>query len=238
MPPSLFSVCVVECIQLRLVTSDRSHLNAPSPPPPPQQQQHQQSGTDKSSLFHGFASFYDQQLLRLKAPPTAILEVGVLRGASLGAWAAKYPCADVTGLDAFVLDDEPDVLYPGRYTVLKADQEDPASLLSATAHQSSYDIVVDDGGHTMLQQQNTLQALWSKVKPCGLFIMEDLHTSYAHAHMMYHDYSPTTLDLITGRVNPNASPLVDYAKVLAEAVSVELFHPHEDHVTAVIHKKC
>ena len=37
----------------------------------------------------------------------------------------------------------------------------------------------DDGGHTMLQQQLTLAAYWRRVRPGGLFIIEDLHTSFS-----------------------------------------------------------
>eukprot|EP00613_Pedinella_sp_CCMP2098_P044327 CAMPEP_0171796552 /NCGR_PEP_ID=MMETSP0991-20121206/69397_1 /TAXON_ID=483369 /ORGANISM="non described non described, Strain CCMP2098" /LENGTH=79 /DNA_ID=CAMNT_0012407383 /DNA_START=12 /DNA_END=247 /DNA_ORIENTATION=- len=79
----------------------------------------------------------------MRAPPAAILELGVFRGASLGAWAAKFPCADVLGLDAFVWLAEEKV-YAGPYTVSGANQEDPASLLAATAGRS-FDLIIDDG---------------------------------------------------------------------------------------------
>jgi len=176
----------------------------------------------------------------MRAAPTAILEVGVLQGRSLGAWASKFPCATVLGLDAFVLKEDPamPVLQPGRYTVQEADQEDPASLLAATAGQS-FDLIIDDGGHSMRQQQNTMQALWPKVRPCGLFIMEDLHTSIeGKGFKKMQDFSPTTLDLMTGLVPSNASELVDFGKILSEAVAVELYRPSDDHITAVIHKRC
>mmetsp|Transcript_33497 Transcript_33497/g.68498 ORF Transcript_33497/g.68498 Transcript_33497/m.68498 type:complete len:438 (+) Transcript_33497:3-1316(+) len=197
------------------------------------------AGTDKSSYLHGFAAFYDQQIARMRAAPTAILEVGVLQGRSLGAWASKFPCATVLGLDAFVLKEDPamPVLQPGRYTVQEADQEDPASLLAATAGQS-FDLIIDDGGHSMRQQQNTMQALWPKVRSCGIFIMEDLHTSIARWVPQYHDFSPTTLDIITGVAPSGASKLVDFGKILSEAVSVELFWPSDNDITAVIQKKC
>ena len=48
--------------------------------------------------------------------------------------------------------------------------------LSKTIGDRSFDLIVDDWGHTMTQQQNVLGAYWSQVNPGGAFIMEDLHT--------------------------------------------------------------
>jgi hypothetical protein len=41
-----------------------------------------------------------------------------------------------------------------------------------------FDIILDDGGHTMKQQQVTFGYLIDFVKPGGFFILEDLHTSF------------------------------------------------------------
>ena len=48
--------------------------------------------------------------------------------------------------------------------------------LSKTIGARSFDLIVDDWGHTMMQQQNVLGTYWSQVNPGGAFIMEDLHT--------------------------------------------------------------
>lgn len=41
-----------------------------------------------------------------------------------------------------------------------------------------FDLIIDDGGHTMSQQMTSLKTLWRAVKPGGIFFIEDLHTSY------------------------------------------------------------
>jgi predicted O-methyltransferase YrrM len=41
-----------------------------------------------------------------------------------------------------------------------------------------YDLIVDDGGHSMKQQQASLEGLWDALKPGGVYIIEDLLTSY------------------------------------------------------------
>jgi hypothetical protein len=40
------------------------------------------------------------------------------------------------------------------------------------------DIIIEDGGHTMQQQQVSLGFLFPYVKANGLYIIEDLHSSY------------------------------------------------------------
>jgi hypothetical protein len=189
-------------------------------------------GTDKSSYYHDFAAFYDQQLARLR--PESILEIGVKRGASLRAWANKYPCAQIRGLDNFA---DPDchprgTVIPGRFTVGEVDQSSFHGLQEATRGER-YDLIIDDGGHTMRQQQTTLAALWGLVRPCGAFIVEDLHTSLRPSAS--DQYRPTTLQVVAGEA---ASTLVDFWQIQTEASSIEIFGTNADHITAVLHKKC
>jgi len=40
----------------------------------------------------------------------------------------------------------------------------------------NFDIIIDDGGHTMKQQQISLKYLFNAVKPGGYYVLEDLHT--------------------------------------------------------------
>lgn len=42
----------------------------------------------------------------------------------------------------------------------------------------NFDIIVEDGGHTMDQQRVSLEHLWSAVKPGGVYFLEDLQTSF------------------------------------------------------------
>ena len=40
------------------------------------------------------------------------------------------------------------------------------------------DILIDDGGHTMKQQRITFEEMYTHVKEEGVYVCEDLHTSY------------------------------------------------------------
>jgi hypothetical protein len=57
-------------------------------------------------------------------------------------------------------------------------QDDIEFLKSLKVSDRFFDIIVDDGGHTMAQQTTSLVHLLRKVKSGGLYIIEDLHTSY------------------------------------------------------------
>jgi hypothetical protein len=43
------------------------------------------------------------------------------------------------------------------------------------------DVLIDDGGHTMTQQITTFEELFPRVAPDGVYLCEDLHTSYWQA---------------------------------------------------------
>lgn len=65
--------------------------------------------------------------------------------------------------------------------VFAGDQADASFLryfVSETARGGQFDIIVDDGGHTMVQQLTSLEHLWPAVKPGGLYVIEDLQTSF------------------------------------------------------------
>lgn len=66
--------------------------------------------------------------------------------------------------------------------ILIADQDDKSSLQKIVNQIPDIDIFIDDGGHTMKQQINTFDVFYEKVKKDGVYICEDLHTSYWKSH--------------------------------------------------------
>lgn len=64
-------------------------------------------------------------------------------------------------------------------TVVTGDQGDPNVLESfIVEHGTDFDIIIDDGGHTMQQQMLSLQLLWKAIRPGGIYFCEDLETSW------------------------------------------------------------
>jgi len=62
--------------------------------------------------------------------------------------------------------------------IVIGDQEDRDFLSSLRDRIGPIDIVIEDGGHTMTQQINTFEEIWPGVRDGGVFLIEDLHTSY------------------------------------------------------------
>jgi hypothetical protein len=63
-------------------------------------------------------------------------------------------------------------------SVVIGDQENRQFLNDLAERVGEIDIVIDDGGHTMAQQIATFEELWPRVRDGGVFLVEDLHTSY------------------------------------------------------------
>ena len=58
------------------------------------------------------------------------------------------------------------------------DQQDRKFLRAVAQELPSIDILIDDGGHTMEQQIATYEELFPLVASSGVYLIEDLHTSY------------------------------------------------------------
>lgn len=153
-----------------------------------------QYGTDKAE-HHGFTEFYEEYFSKFSEPN--ILEVGILDGASLKMYEDYFNNkAFIVGID---INDKSHL----RNVILEILQGDILNTDSAERCKEAvsnlgrkYDIIIDDGGHYMNQQQITLLNLWDLLAPGGIFIIEDLHTSGLP------DYNPdnttTTLDVLGG----------------------------------------
>lgn len=75
-------------------------------------------------------------------------------------------------------------------------QEDVAFLNTIRSSESSFDVIVDDGGHTMKQQITSLMHLLSKVRSGGVYVIEDLETSYVAGYGGGYGKNSTTIEFI------------------------------------------
>lgn len=130
------------------------------------------NGTDKAT-FHEFTKYYDRHFDPIRFDQLKILEIGVLNGASIAMWNEFFVSSTIEGADII------DVKLPFDSKLHHLDCENDWMLSSfASEHKSDYDIIIDDGGHTMLQQQLAINYLFDCVKPGGFYVIEDLHTSF------------------------------------------------------------
>ena len=75
-------------------------------------------------------------------------------------------------------------------------QEDVAVLNALNSKQGYFDVIIDDGGHSMKQQITSLTHLFEKVRSGGIYIIEDLETSYSSFPDCGYLVNTTTIELI------------------------------------------
>jgi hypothetical protein len=127
--------------------------------------------TDKFS--HGYIPFYEKYFTELKNVKN-ILEIGVYRAESLSYLKDRFPNSQIHGID---IEDKSEY-DSDRIKTYIVDQEDREQLTMFIEETNvNFDIVIDDGGHTMRQQQISFGVLFKKISPNGIYILEDLHTS-------------------------------------------------------------
>ena len=126
--------------------------------------------------WHHYFEIYDRHFARFRGQPVQIVEFGVSQGGSLRMWRDYFgPQAQIVGVD--INPNCSQFEEPGVRIVI-GDQEDRAFLRSLAQTLPRIDILIDDGGHTMRQQIHTFEELFPLVADSGVYLIEDLHTSY------------------------------------------------------------
>lgn len=123
-----------------------------------------------------YLDVYPEIVGHLAGKDVTFLEIGVYKGGSLGLWKGYFG----EGSKLVFLDIDPackDLEIDGT-TIEIGDQEDAEFLKRIGAEYGPFDLIVDDGGHKMSQQRTSFQALFQFLKPRGLYVVEDTHSSY------------------------------------------------------------
>lgn len=130
--------------------------------------------TDKGLRTHHFTEVYELFFSPLKTTATRVFEIGIAGGGSLEMWRDYFPRATIYGIDI-----EPKTqLDSDRIKTFVADQSDRDQLAAfIDRFGGGYDIIIDDGGHSMEQQQVSIGRLFKYVKPGGYYVIEDVHSS-------------------------------------------------------------
>ena len=119
---------------------------------------------------------YDRHFSRMRNKKINVLEIGTAHGGSIEMW-NDYFHGNAT---IYSVDINPECKkFENDYTkVFIGSQEDKVFLKKLHSTLPALDILIDDGGHTMKQQITTFELLFDKVKEDGIYLCEDLHTSY------------------------------------------------------------
>jgi cephalosporin hydroxylase len=125
-----------------------------------------------------YFDIYHRHFARFREQPITMIEIGVFNGGSLPMWRDYFgPQATIVGIDVDVNPECEKYAAPGIDIVI-GDQADRAFLRSLSDRYPDIAILVDDGGHRMHQQITTFEELYPRIRADGVYLCEDIHTSY------------------------------------------------------------
>jgi predicted O-methyltransferase YrrM len=190
----------------------------------------QRQGTDKSSAHHDYLRHYESYLRLQTNPIQTLLEIGVYDGASLRTWHEFLPDTRIVGID---IDPRCKAFEDKNVTVELCDQSDVTQLTRIGVNYGPFDVVIDDGSHIWSHQILSFETIFPFVRSGGLFIIEDIDTSYGHYTAAYgRDSTITAAQYVTKLAN---YVLAHTAANLGDEVDLRIrtFVPQIDSITFI-----
>lgn len=152
------------------------------------------NGSDKSDGYpngNGYADFYEYWFSKIKDEKLNICEVGVDGGNSLRSYFEYFPNSTIIGLDI----QDRSQLNNERIKTRVLDQSSVLDLEYFVNYckltNTQFDIILDDGSHDVQHQQQTFGLFFQLIKPGGLYIIEDLGSSYFSLGTVLYGYQQT-----------------------------------------------
>ena len=178
-----------------------------------------------------YFSIYEYYFNRFRNKPIKFLEIGIDRGGSLQMWKEYFG----KNVQIFGIDADKNCFYEeDQITIEIGSQQDRNFLRKFVEKHGTFDIILDDGGHTMKQQIVSLEELYPSLNNDGIYMIEDVHTSYISSYggglnnpNSFIEYCKKIVD----QVNKRASQEIPDSIFSKDLVSL---HFHEDIV--VLHK--
>ena len=152
----------------------------------------------------GFLPIYEKYFLDFKNKNFNFLEIGIDDGGSLKLWRKYFPNANIVGLDIF----PKDFVIEG-VKMFQGDQSNISDLKKITNEYNKFDIIIDDGSHVSKQTIKSFYYLFDYLNIGGLYIIEDLQTSYLP-------------NFGGSRINLKKNTSMNFVKSLADSINYEL----------------
>jgi hypothetical protein len=127
-----------------------------------------------------YFEIYDRHFSKFIGTRPRILEIGISKGGSLEMWNNYFngEC-DIYGIDINIQAEQHVAkLNAQNIHADVGDQQDREFWKEYIKDKQKFDIVIDDGGHSMQQQIVTYEEIYDHINEDGVYLCEDLHTSY------------------------------------------------------------
>lgn len=136
---------------------------------------HQGKVSDKWSCYF---EMYDRILSDYRDKPVSLLEIGVQNGGSLELWTKYFPLArTISGCDI-----NPDCGHlqfsDRRIHIFVGDANSDDVYQQLVKVMAPFDIIIDDGSHTSGDVIKSFARYFPQLRPGGIYVAEDLHSSY------------------------------------------------------------
>ena len=126
--------------------------------------------------WNHYFDIYDRHFRRYRDTDVVVLEIGVSHGGSLQMWKQYFGTkARIYGID---INPKCKKLEEKNIQIFIGSHSDRDFLTKIKNSIPKVDILIDDGGHTMRQQITSFEELFYHVKTDGIYLSEDLMTSY------------------------------------------------------------
>ena len=128
-----------------------------------------------SKNISGFIQLYEKYFSSFRDSKINILEIGIENGDSLRIWREYFTNANICGIDIIKKDFKID-----NTEILQGDQSDKNFLRTLIDKYKNFDIIIDDGSHQAKHIITSFKFLFPHLNNEGLYVIEDLQTSYFH----------------------------------------------------------
>ena len=175
-----------------------------------------------STKHSHYFEIYEQLFSQLPKKNITLIEIGVLNGGSLFMWRKYFgKNARIIGID---MNPEAKIWQDHGFEIFIGNQTNENFINETLKKIGKFDIFIDDGGHTNVQQAITLKSLINHINFDTLLIFEDTHTSYQAefgnpSRLSFSNLSKKFIDIIHTNNNKSLFAKETYNKVF----SIEYF---------------
>jgi hypothetical protein len=123
-----------------------------------------------------YFDIYERHFARFRGRSPVMIEIGIFGGGSLAMWKEYFgPGCKIIGID---INPECKAHESEDVEVFIGSQDDPELIEAIFAKHPQVDIVLDDGSHMMPHMIRSFELMYARVKPNGVYMVEDTHTCY------------------------------------------------------------
>ena len=129
---------------------------------------------DTDKVSHGYLPHYQSRFDAIRESSITLLEIGVMKGASLRMWRDFFSQGSIYGIDIV-----PAVMFTeDRIKTFSGAQQDATFLGSVAAETGPLDVVIDDGSHSVNHHLISFEILWPHLKFGGWYCIEDCFSMF------------------------------------------------------------